>query len=328
MVRVNRIRSLAVCLSLLMILVASCGDDGNGPVGPGPYNAIKLNIFEPDPLNAGYVYHLWAMTSSGASLSAEAAAWSSVATFLAIPQGAEQTADIQTPGGAQVANNTLVGLAVNWEEVDSIYVTIEPADGSPTSPQGPVYLVAAVPDSLELQTIGGLETQVDVTGIGGSFTLATPTDNNPDNDTSGVWFLRPFDPPTPSLTINDLPSGWQYESWAWHEETWLSMGTFTEAQGQDSGNPYSGQNDAPDFPGEDFLNTPTGEWVFVQGDSVMITLEPIPDTDPDAQFSFRILGVGLSETPLPTPTLTPLQIGDDIQYVPGGNVVFMRSDDL
>ncbi|GAB4314453.1 MAG: hypothetical protein Kow0074_01470 [Candidatus Zixiibacteriota bacterium] len=320
---------LAVCLSVIVIVIAGCGDDdGNGPTGPGPFNAIKFNIFEPDALNSGYVYHLWAMTSAGSSFSAASAEWTSVATFRALPRGPEMTAEIVTAGGAQVNDNTLTGLDVDWSDVDSIYITIEPANTTPSSPQGPVYLVAKVPDSLEQQTIGGLETPVGVNNVGGSFILVSPTDNVTTNDTSGVWFYRPFDPPVASLVLDTLPTGWQYEGWAWHAGTWLSTGTFTTPDGPDSGNPYSANdNPAPPFPGEDFLNNPGGPWVFVENDSVMITVEPIPDTDPDAPFGFRILGRALPENPA-TAFFHSLDSTDDIQYIPGGNVVFKRSDDL
>jgi hypothetical protein len=192
-----------------------------------------------------------------------------------------------------------------------------------------VYLLAKVPDNLAVQTIAGATTLVNVNNVAGTFSLLTPTDSDPNNDTSGVWFVQPSVPPAAGLTLNSLPSGWRYEGWAWHDGTWLSTGVFTDPEEPDAANPYSaGENDPLAFPGEDFLtNHANLPWVFTGNDSVMITVEPNPDTDSLAAFGFRLMSRELPDDPA-VGVVHGLLFDDEAQYIPGGNVVFMRSDDL
>jgi len=54
---------------------------------------------------------------------------------------------------------------------------------------------------------------IDVREVAGSFILATPTDDNPANETSGVWFLNPAGGPGQSLRLPQPPAGWVFEGW-------------------------------------------------------------------------------------------------------------------
>lgn len=95
--------------------------------------------------------------------------------------------------------------------------------------------------------------------ISGNFVLETPTDNeggvDNGNDQAGIYF---YDPATNTAGLNlpSLPSGWEYNGWVIYNNTYLPTGSFRNPSGKDDFAPYSSQlNAAPNFPGEDFLNS-------------------------------------------------------------------------
>ena len=62
----------------------------------------------------------------------------------------------------------------------------------------------------------------------GRFILATPTDADPENELSGIWFMDPFSNPAEAgLSFPDAPTGWIYESWIELDSQPLSMGRFS-----------------------------------------------------------------------------------------------------
>lgn len=122
----------------------------------------------------------------------------------------------------------------------------------------------------------------DFTSATGSYILATPSDDDDSNETSGIWFLDPSGP-TAGLTLPTLPAGWRYEGWAVSGGTPISTGIFTTAAGADAFAGFSGTNSTPPFPGEDFLmNAPTGLSfpLDLSGGVAVISIEPYPDDSP------------------------------------------------
>ncbi|HEA30522.1 MAG TPA: hypothetical protein ENH91_11095 [Leeuwenhoekiella sp.] len=149
--------------------------------------------------------------------------------------------------------------------------------------------------------------QLDIRGTLGSFEnasgvfmLKTPTDNNENNEQSGVYWQRPDN--RAGLQLPSLPEGWKYEGWVRVPTTSgtvnLSTGTFSQPAGRDDFLPYSMTVNAPPaFPGEDFLNlnllSKSGVNTIpdLRGKQVFISIEPSPDNDGNEPFILQPLSV-------------------------------------
>ncbi len=130
----------------------------------------------------------------------------------------------------------------------------------------------------------------------GNYVLSSPTDTNPMNETSGIWFMDVSSGyPHTGLYLPPLPTSWKYESWAVfltndNRIITKSMGKFTQANHSDLDSLYCGPLSQPEYPGEDFVNetlisalglaTP----INMSGKNIYITVEPDPDFSPDPFF--------------------------------------------
>jgi hypothetical protein len=135
----------------------------------------------------------------------------------------------------------------------------------------------------------------DFSSVGGGYVLATPTDEDPENELSGIWFIDPSGTPVAAgLQLPEAPEGWIYEGWVEVDGKTLSTGKFVVPGLPDSAATYSGPGNAHPFPGEDFIANPPAGTIFpldLTGASVYITVEPWEDFDvaPDTPFFLRVL---------------------------------------
>lgn len=173
-------------------------------------------------------------------------------------------------------------------DANKMVLTIEPEDDPSDAPSGVVYAAGeAMGASAELAF------PVSFADAAGSYILATPTNGAESAETSGIWFLDPSGP-APSLDLPDLPDGWVYEGWAVTQGTPLSSGRFSAVDEADSHARYSGNQDGPPFPGEDFLqNAPDGVDFPVDmadgSSKVVVSVEPdIDGMDPQGAAPFPI----------------------------------------
>lgn len=324
----NRISKLfAVSALTLLLLAAGCSDNGGGPSGPGPYDAITLDLYDTGKLSGGYFYQIWVANTGELE-------WVPVQEFNVNPVPGGSVPDgIITITGQSVSDNTFANLSVDFEAKDTLIITIEPPGAASGVPSLSVVAAAQIPDDFTQRTIGILEFPVDSDsslGVPNSFEFATPTDADTANELSGIWLaLNPESGfPSQSLRLRNAKPGWIYEGWVWHEDTWLSMGKFESAAEDDDFSGYSA-GAGIGFPGEDFLmNAPTGvtfPWTFGVGDSILITLEPSPDPDPDEPFVIRLYGYGMADD---RPAHVATQLTAPVQLEPNGSVTFKRSEEL
>lgn len=168
----------------------------------------------------------------------------------------------------------------------AIIITIEPNGDTDATPATTKMLGGAVTNggaSLDVSHSAALGN--DFSTAAGTYILATPTDGNSDqNENSGIWFLDlSSGSPQAGLNLPQLPDGWQYEGWVVYGGTPITSGTFTAVDEQDDAAPYSGTENGPPFPGEDYLqNAPTGiSFPFdLSGGMAVISIEPNPDDSP------------------------------------------------
>jgi hypothetical protein len=215
----------------------------------------------------------------------------------------------------------LLRSPIDPARADMIVVTIEPVPDPDPGPST-VAILAGEPGA----HLAALRFPIDLRSVAGSFILATPTDDDPANETAGVWFIDPTRP-GPSLTLPALPAGWAFEGWGVTQAVALTTGRFATPTGPDLGRPFSGPNPGPPFPGEDFLtNLPAGVVPPVNladgGSRVVLTLEPdIGGQDPTgpAPFSIRPLA---GAVPAGASAGTSLPLTRDLSSVPRAIAVF------
>lgn len=136
----------------------------------------------------------------------------------------------------------------------------------------------------------------DFSLVEGAYILATPTDLDNTNESSGVWFLdNSSGSAVTGLTLPTLSDGWKYEGWAVIDGTPVSTGTFTDASMEDDNaatSPFKGDaGNGPGYPGEDFLQNAPAGMTFptdLKGATIVISVEPSPDNNP-APFTLKPL---------------------------------------
>jgi hypothetical protein len=177
----------------------------------------------------------------------------------------------------------------NPANADALVVTIEPLPDPDPDPSG-IAILSGTPR----QNSTRLRFPVDLSDAGGSFILATPTDEDSSNETAGVWFLDPDPAPGPSLQLPQLPDGWTWEGWGVTQGTPLSTGRFSSATGPDDSSQFSGPLPGPPFPGEDFLSNLPGTVsppvdVADGSSTIVLTVEPdLAGNDPTGEGPFSI----------------------------------------
>lgn len=259
-------------LALLAIggLFASCSsDDDNSGLS---LSNLTINLTGLEALGDDFVYEGWIIVD-GAPIST--GRFSSVSFPQSFPVDATQ-------------------LANAAKFVLSIEPTIDPDAG----PADTKILAGDFNGNSEISVNSNLV--ADFSAATGSYILATPTDNDNTNESSGVWFLDNTNapPPTAGLSLPALSAGWKYEGWAVIGGMPISTGTFTNVAATDDAAPFSGSVALPApngadgfFPGEDFLeNAPNGVTfpTDLKGATIVISVEPYPDNSP-APFTLKPL---------------------------------------
>ena len=263
----KNIKFLSILALTFSILIVGCSDDDN-PITESAN--LTLDITGLDDLGDDYTYEGWIIVDGN---------------------------PISTGVFNVDANRNLSETTFELEETQlnaatAFVLTIEPSPDPDPAPSE-VHILAGDFIGNEANVSVGHAAAIgnDFTNSTGGYILATPTDGANDTDErSGVWFLDPSGP-APALDLPLLPAGWIYEGWAVIDGVPVSTGRFTEVSGSDDSNIFSGSNDGPPYPGEDFLvNAPSGLTfpVDLSGMTVVVSVEPFPDNSP-APFTLKPL---------------------------------------
>jgi hypothetical protein len=276
----NYLLTLLLCTAVIM---SGCKDDDDDPQ-PNPPTAsntknITLNITGLKNLGSSAQYEGWLIVNNNPV---------STGKFTVNANG--------------VLSKTVFAVDSNSVNNATAFVlTIEPVpDNSPIPHDRHILAGEFNTNTATITTAHGEALGADQTNASGSFILATPTDGGMNTDElSGVWFLNPGSPnpgdETAALSLPALPAGWIYEGWAVINGMPLTTGKFSQVDAADQAAPFSGPMMGPSFPGEDYLqNAPTGLSfpTNLQSDTIVVTIEPVPDTD-DAPFFLAPLKSGV-----------------------------------
>jgi hypothetical protein len=201
------------------------------------------------------------------------------------------TGGLVGPDGAAIENGAFM-VDRDLSGASAVVITIERA-GVPGPSKTKVLAGSLMGDAAALSVSHELALGNDFTDAGGSFILATPTEEPANaNPLSGVWFLALTDGgPVASLELPALPEGWVYEGWAVIDGMPVTTGRFRDGTMADDDAPFSGPNPGPNYPGEDFLVSAPMGLTFptdLSGATIVITIEPEPDDSP-APFALKPL---------------------------------------
>ena len=170
------------------------------------------------------------------------------------------------------------------DTASTIIVTIEPAGDTDAVPSDTKFVAGDVVDgSAELSIAHPAALGTDFADALGTVLLATPTNGDDNDELSGIWFIE-LPGPTASLQLPVLPAGWNYEGWAVIDGVPVTTGTFLDATAPDDAAPFSGPEDGPPFPGEDFLVNAPENVTFptdLSGATIVVSVEPDPDDSPE-----------------------------------------------
>lgn len=252
-------KMLAIGAVALGLMGTSCSKDDEGPATA----TFTLETIGLETLTGGYQYQGW----------------------LVVNGESKPTNKFADPD----ANESFTVIASDLESADEFLLTIEAPSDNDNLPSETRILKGSFSGNTANLSFEDVVTSVQ--GNTGTFFMGTPTDNDPDNEDSGVWFVDASSgSPEAGLQLNPLKSGWKYEGWVVINGIPVSTGTFTDPAQADDFNPFSGTaNPAPPFPGEDFLNNavaPDGLTfpTDLRGSGVVISIEPVGDTDPSPFF--------------------------------------------
>jgi hypothetical protein len=237
---------IRLTFALTLSLAAACGSDDDNA-------ELTLSFANLPPLGDAAVYEGWLITPGGPLSTGRFAADETALTF--------------------ELDRTIA------DEATAFVLTIEPATGDDPAPAATHLMAGPVSGgTAELALDDPAAIGSDFSTAAGDFVLATPStaDDTSDNN-QGIWWLVPGATPLASLDLPQLPDGWVYEGWVVSGDGPTSTGRFADQAAVDSDGAGStaGDDDAPPFPGQDFIDPP----VDLIGLTAVISVEPDPDDD-------------------------------------------------
>lgn len=280
-------RTWLLLLPLLLFFAACDSADET----PQESNTIVLNVTDLPALQNGVHYEGWAVLGNG--------------TLVSTGKFNVNSGALVDLSGTAIEGNRFT-TTFDLAEASRIVITIEPSSDANSVPSATKVLAGNLSGGEASLSIGHPDAMnEDFSASSGSFVLATPTNADDSDETSGVWFASlASGAPVASLVLPDAPAGWAYEGWVVVDGTPLSTGVFNSPNmADDAVTFYAGGG--PPLPGEDFLvNAPAGLTfpVDLSDSFVAITLEPAQD---DSAAPFAII-------PLSATIVNPAQ--DRVDY--------------
>ncbi|UCC78837.1 MAG: anti-sigma factor [Candidatus Zixiibacteriota bacterium] len=260
---------MIVPLVMILALVIGCEDDES--TNQPQTGMLTLNLTGLENLGSDYAYEGWILVGGSPV---------STGVFTVDDNGDLSASTFELP-------------LTDLQAATKFILTIEPSPDSDPSPASTHYLAGDFSQGNASLSVGDAAALGDdFTASTGTYILATPTNNPSSDENSGIWFLDlSSGNPAQGLFLPTLPDGWKYEGWAVIDGTPVTTGTFLSATVGDDSAPYSGPENGPEFPGEDFLvNAPAGLTfpTDLAGGAAVISIEPDPDNSA-APFALKPL---------------------------------------
>lgn len=264
-------KNLAIAFLSLAVGFASCSDNDEVEVTT---SNMTLDISGLNDLGSGYVYEGW----------------------LIVNGNPVSTGVFDVNGSGELSKTSFAVDKDDLSSASKFVLTIEPAGETGTDKETPSdtkYLVGDFSGTSATLSTGII---ADFSAIWGKYILASPSDDDANNDYNGIWWLTQPGPAA-GLSLPTLPAGWKYEGWVVTGDGPVSTGTFTDVAMADSdaAGPTGGMNGTPPFPGQDFI-TPA---IDLRGKTAVISIEPYPDNEA-APFTLKPLVGTIGNDTAPT----------------------------
>jgi hypothetical protein len=255
-------KKLFLLLLSLSLFIVGCDDDDNP--SEATTSSLNLNISGLEDLGSSAIYEGWIMVD-----------------------GSPKTTGTFTVDGS--GNLSRSNFDINSDDLSkatAFILTIEPnPDTSPNPSETHIIAGDFNGNSSSLSVSHPAALGDNFSNSSGKYILATPTNGADTDEKSGIWFLDlSSGSPAVGLNLPSLPSGWKYEGWSVINGTPVTSGTFLDVNVADDNAPYSSTEQAPPFPGEDYLlNAPAGLTfpTNIAGGVAVISIEPDPDNSPN-----------------------------------------------
>lgn len=214
-------------------------------------------------------------------------------------------------------------LKETLDAATNFVLTIEPAVDPDPAPAETKLLIGDFSGNSASVSSAGIV--ADLASVSGNYILATPTDADDTNESSGVWFLdNSSGSAVAGLDLPTLSAGWKYEGWVVFDGTPVSTGTFLDAAMADDNaatSPFKGSvGNGPGYPGEDYVMGTAAGVTFptdLKGKTIVISVEPSPDNSaapftlkplahvvPDNAADHTVISMGTGPVTILTGTVT------------------------
>lgn len=290
-------------LSLILAggLFMACSTDSNSDL-----DSLTLSLSGVEPLQNGFHFEGWVIINGSPVTTGK---------FNVNDDG-----EIVSLSGSVIANGEF-SVDADLSAATTFVLSIEPNGDTDDIPAETHHLSGDITNGRStLSFAHSASLGDDFTSASGGYILATPSDDDQNNETSGIWFLDPAGGPGAALSLPTLPAGWRYEGWAVYNGTPITTGTFTSVSGADDFAGFSGTNSTPPFPGEDFLqNAPSGLNfpIDLSGGTAVISIEPYPDDSP-APYTLKPL---VGQIPANASSFTLYSVDNNANTFSSGSVV-------
>lgn len=260
------IKLLSIIILGLTIL-SSCEKEENLPLT----GSLKLDISGLEDLGSDYKYEGW----------------------LIVDGEPVTTGTFDVDGSGNLSQKSFTIKREYLETASTFVLTIEPAQDPDPAPSKVHILGGDIAgETASLRVAHAAAIGNNFSSSEGKYILATPTNGMDNDENSGVWFLDiSSGSPAAGLSLPTLPEGWIYEGWVVVNGQAVTTGKFSSVSGADDTAPFSGLEQGPPFPGEDFLiNAPAGLTfpLDLSGGKAVISIEPVPDNS-NAPFLLKPL---------------------------------------
>ncbi len=275
-------------------IIGACGSDDEGTGSQD----LQLSIAGLTDLGNDFAYEGW----------------------LILDSGPVTTGVFSVDANGSLSQTSFTVDPANVTNASAFVLTIEPVPDSDPTPSAVHILAGDVSNGQASLSVGhAAALGDDYSSSSGTYILATPTNDEDNDENSGVWFLDPTQGPGAGLNLAVLPAGWKYEGWAVIDGQPVSTGTFTLLDQADDSDVFSGDIAGPPFPGEDFLMNAPGGLTFptdLAGATIVISIEPEPDNS-EAPFLLKPL---VSEVAADAIDHTPYSMDLNLASFPSGTV--------
>ncbi|XMO86951.1 anti-sigma factor [Algibacter sp. AS12] len=291
------IKKMFLAVLVAGVFATSCSNDDDGTVS----SRLNISLDGLENLGNDFVYEGW----------------------IIVDGNPVSTGVFTVDDNGNLSETSFSILKETLDAATNFVLTIEPAVDPDPAPAETKLLIGDFSGNSASVSSAGIV--ADLASVSGNYILATPTDADDTNESSGVWFLdNSSGSAVAGLDLPTLSAGWKYEGWVVFDGTPVSTGTFLDAAMADDNaatSPFKGSvGNGPGYPGEDYVMGTAAGVTFptdLKGKTIVISVEPSPDNSaapftlkplahvvPDNAADHTVISMGTGPVTILTGTVT------------------------